>query len=192
MKKNTKQHILNSARKLFVKHGFAGTSMGKIAQLANVNHSLLFHHFDNKEKLWLAVKQNIVARAEQQTKILPDTTLLFSNFLRKIITQGIYFYRKNSDIVRMLNWQRLEGDSKQKIGVTLSSDAQAWIDAIKHYQQDGIIDNQLKPEFIVSLLLSIISSAALDPNIFISSKKNQEAYIVFCIKQLERSLAKKP
>jgi len=46
----TDYKILVSARELFVKHGFSGTSMGKIAMKANVNHSLIFHHFGNKQK----------------------------------------------------------------------------------------------------------------------------------------------
>jgi AcrR family transcriptional regulator len=188
MEKATKKNILKSARKLFVRHGFAGTSMGKIALLAKVNHSLLFYHFESKAKLWLAVKQDIVEEANHRARTLPPSTLPFRDFLKTIIKQGMDFYRKNPDIIRMLNWQRLENSASSNIGVALSSESQAWINAFKAYQSQGILLSQLQPEFIVTMLLSIISSAALDPNIFIGNKPQQEAYVDFCVDRLEQAL----
>lgn len=186
---STKQKILTAARQLFVEHGFAGTSMGKIAKLAGVNHSLLFHYFGNKENLWLAVKQTIAKDADQRSKMLPDINLNFKDFLRELIIKSIRFYRDNPDIVRMINWQRLEYNPELKIGVTISSEVQQWIDALKYYQKKGDIHRKMKPEFIMTLILSIVSSAALDQNIFISSEQNQKNYINFCVENLIKSLS---
>src|ERR1700722_14549753 len=116
---STKEKILEAARQLFVEHGFSGTSMGKIAKLAQVNHSLIFHHFGNKEKLWLEVKQSIARDANQRSKMLPEAKTPFKNFLRGLITKSINFYQDNPDIIRMINWQRLESDKDQKIGITI-------------------------------------------------------------------------
>jgi len=101
------------------------------------------------------------------------------------------FYRNNPDVIRMINWQRLEYEASQKIGITLTAETRAWIDAIKHYQKQKDIDPKFKPEFIITLILSIISSATLDPNIFITDKKNQHAYVDFCVECLQRALEKK-
>lgn len=182
---STKEKILTAARSLFVEHGFAGTSIGKIAKLAEVNHSLIFHHFHNKEQLWVAVKQHIVQEANQQTKTLPDLNLSFDIFLKKLFMQNMCFYQDNPDIIRMINWQRLENKSDQKIGITNSKEMQNWIDAFKHYQRIGDINSKVKPEFIITMILSIISSAALDPNVFINNKNNLKEYIEFCIALLK-------
>ena len=181
---STKEKILKAARKIFVEQGFAGASISMIAGLAEINHSLIFHHFENKEKLWLAVKQDIVQEANQQAVILPSTNLSFEKFLFELINNSIHFYRKNPDIIRMINWQRLESSTKKDIGVTLSKDMQNWLDAFKHYQHSGEINKKLKIEFIVTLILSIVSSAALDPNVFISSEKNLKDYIKFSTQAL--------
>lgn len=162
--------------------------MGKIAKLAGVNHSLLFHYFGNKENLWLAVKQSIAKDADQRSKMLPDTHLPFKAFLRELIIKSIHFYRDNPDIIRMINWQRLEYNSEQKIGVTLSPETQDWIDAFKHYQQKGDINPKLKPEFVITFILSIVSSAALDQNIFLNDEQEQKNYIDFCVKRLLKAL----
>jgi len=169
---------------LFVTHGFAGTSIGNIAKLAEVNHSLIFHHFKNKDQLWLAVKQSIVAEANQHTSTLPDCDLSFDDFLRELFVRNIRFYRDNPDIMRMIGWQRLEQQAGHAIGVTNSGDMQNWVQAFKHYQVQGDIQSRFKPEWIVTLILSIVSSAALDPNVFIHERQAMTEYVEFCIDTL--------
>jgi AcrR family transcriptional regulator len=185
---STKNKILAAARKLFVEHGYAGTSVGKIAKLADVNHSLVFHHFQNKEQLWIAVKENIVTEADSQNKTLPDTNLPFEDFLEKVFDQCTRFYRENPDIIHMINWQRVEHKVNQNIGITNSSEMQSWIMAFKHYQGTGDINPALKPEFIITMTLGIISSSALDPNVFLADKHSQNEYMEFCVSGLVKML----
>ncbi len=165
--------------------------MGKIAAEAQVNHSLIFHHFHNKEQLWVAVKHAIVQEANHQTKTLPETNLPFKDFLKELFMQNMNFYRNNPDLIRLLNWQRLEYETSQQIGVTLNAETQAWIDAFKHYQKQGCIQKKIKPEFIMTFILSLISSATLDPNVFINESKKQKEYVDFCIDCVLNALEKK-
>ena len=67
----------------------------------------------------------------------------------------------------MINWQRLEYESKKEIGVTLSAESKAWLSALKYYQDNGDINPRLKLEFVLTFILSIVSSAAMDSNVFI-------------------------
>lgn len=184
----TRAKILKSARKLFVEFGFAGTSMGKIAAKANINHSLIFHHFGSKEGLWKAVKQSIVIDANKLSPTLPELDQSFSEFLRKLISLNISFYRENPDIVRMISWQRLEHGNKKEIGITLSSEAKAWLASLKHYQNKGDIHRKLNLEFVLTLILSIVSSAAMDPNSFIKDPKDLNAYTEFCVEKIFKAL----
>lgn len=185
-KETTKQKILSAARKLFVSHGFAGTSIGNIAKLAAVNHSLIFHHFKNKEQLWVTVKQSIVSEANRLNSTLPDTQLPFQSFLKELFQRNLAFYRDNPDIVRMIGWQRLEAKKNHRIGLTHSADMQHWLQAFEHYQKQGDIPLSYKPEWMVTMILSIISSAAFDPNVFIEETQAMNDYIDFCIEQLSR------
>lgn len=186
----TPDKILSAARKLFVEHGFAGTSISDIASEAKVNHSLIFHHFGNKQNLWLAVKQDIVQQTNAASPLLPSLELPFATFLQKLFHQKITFYRSNPDIVRMINWQRMEYDKETEIGLNLTKEAKTWLTAFEHYQKTGNIDPSHKSEFVLSFILSLISSAALDPNVFINSAKNREAYIQFCVETLLNGLKK--
>lgn len=181
MENTTKLKILNAAKTLFIAHGFAGTSIGKIAKLAQVNHSLVFHHFTNKENLWVEVKHHVAEGAKKDLFILPSTALPFATFLEQSIANSLQYYQNNPDLIRLLNWQRLESNDNFQHGMTYSSKMQTWIEAIAHYQTTGAINPKLQPEFIVSFYLSVISSAALDLNFLILKEADRSAYITFCI-----------
>lgn len=181
---STKEKILLAARELFIKDGFTGTSIGKIAALAEVNHSLIFHHFENKAQLWIAVKQSIVEEYQTQQETLPSAKLPFRLFLEKLFSNQIKFYRDNPDIVRMFNWQRVESshdETTPAIGITLSPQCKAFLDAFAHYQEQGDIAPNLALEFVLTFIMSLIGSAALDPNVFIATEKKQQAYVKFCV-----------
>lgn len=180
----TRAKILKAARKLFVEFGFAGTSMGKIAEKAGINHSLIFHHFGNKEGLWKAVKQSIVEESNKLTPTLPGLNQSFHDFLKQLFIQNISFYRNNPDIIRMISWQRLEYKHKKEIGISISAESNAWLAALKHYQDKGDIHARLKLEFVLTYILSIISSTAMDPNVFIKQDNDFDNYIHFAVDRL--------
>lgn len=180
MKEPTKIKILSAARKLFVAHGYAGTSIGSIVKEAGINHSLVFHHFGNKQKLWLAVKMNIVQQAKSNSPTLPSTRLSLEKFIHNFLVHSFRFYKNTPDLIRLFNWQRMEG-SKTNIGVTKSKEMQVWTDAVKHYQDKGDIKKELRLEFIITMVTALTSSAALDPNIFIKKQQDLNAYLNFCV-----------
>ncbi|MBD8575961.1 TetR/AcrR family transcriptional regulator [Pseudomonas syringae] len=63
--------ILEAAKNLFVRHGYAGTSMDAIAGEAGVSKLTVYSHFTDKETLFTAA---VMARCEDQ---LPDLYFTF-------------------------------------------------------------------------------------------------------------------
>lgn len=181
---SAKEKILRAARALFSEHGYAGTAVGRIAKEAGVNHSLVFHHFQNKQNLWSCVKDSIVQDNNRISKVLPSSDLPYQEFLRKLFYQSIAFYREHPDIVRMLNWQRLEYQKPKTIKAVNTDEIKAWTKAFTHYQQNGDIRPEIKIEFLITLVLSVVSTAAMDPIVFIENEADFNAYIEYCIKQL--------
>jgi AcrR family transcriptional regulator len=53
----SREKILLIARRMFVEHGFQAISMRAIADEAGSSKALIYHYFENKEKLFLAVAQ---------------------------------------------------------------------------------------------------------------------------------------
>lgn len=186
--KETPEKILKAARALFVEHGFAGTSMGQIATKAKVNHSLLFHHFGSKKNLWLAVKDEILNEGKLVYSTLPSLDQPLRTFFKELISQAILFYKINPDLVRMINWQRMDSTTEQARGLTIANESVTWIAACKYYQDKGEIDKSLRPEFIVTFVLSIVSSIAMDPNLFTQDPESNQRYIDFCAERLYKAI----
>lgn len=67
--------VLNAAAELFVTHGYEGTTLRQIAAAAGIKAGSIYHHFDSKEALFLAVLRDGMTvmvdafeRAERQTE----------------------------------------------------------------------------------------------------------------------------
>jgi len=176
----TKRKILKAAKKLFLQHGFAGTAMGRIAEAAEVNHSLLFHHFGNKEQLWVAVKQFVVEQANKKQPIVPSTDLAWPEFVEALLHNSYQFYMSSNDIRRLINWQRLEKESKRDMKIGHTEEALEWLNAITHYKDMKSIRSELEPAFIMTMVVSLTVHVALDPNYFLRDAKSKQAYFDFC------------
>ena len=55
MELSTEEKILNAAKEVFTKKGFAATRMQEIADVADINKGLLHYHFRSKNQLFRAV-----------------------------------------------------------------------------------------------------------------------------------------
>ena len=55
----TRRALLRAARKLFVKRGYAGTSVDNVAEAARVTRGALYHHFSGKKELFQAVFEEL-------------------------------------------------------------------------------------------------------------------------------------
>lgn len=188
--KSTKEKIIEAAKDLFLAHGFAGASMGQIGRCAGVNHSLLFYHFKNKENLWMEVKHYIAKTSVEAFKVIPDITLESPLFVRELFKNSIEFYKMSPDIVRMLNWQRLESGDNPGIGATLSDEMQQWIEVFNFYKKNGAIKDTVKPEFIITMILSLAASIALDNYYFFSQSEERSQYTDFCVNTVLKAVTK--
>jgi AcrR family transcriptional regulator len=81
------QDILRSARKLFARHGYPGTTTRAIAQDAQVDPALIYHYYGSKERLFAAAidggldRSAILAQATDPRQGTPGERLIRA-FLR--------------------------------------------------------------------------------------------------------------
>src|SRR5579862_727076 len=69
---DAKAAILDAAEELFARYGFAATTTKDIATKADVNSALLYYYFADKEKLYEAVLERLVAPAFEGLKALEE------------------------------------------------------------------------------------------------------------------------
>jgi len=61
--RQTRQRILDAARREFAEHGPAGARVDQVAQRAGVNKRMIYHYFDSKDGLFRAVLSSVLADA---------------------------------------------------------------------------------------------------------------------------------
>lgn len=75
------QAILEAAEILFAKKGFDAVSMSAIAKLADTSKPNIYHHFKNKNELYLAVVKAAVKRSSVLLDVLEEAPGTFSQRL---------------------------------------------------------------------------------------------------------------
>lgn len=74
--KNTRAKIIEVATQLFMDNGYQSTSTRQIAQLAEVTQPNLYHHFKNKEEVYIGVIENLLNDVNiELVKIGEDSSL---------------------------------------------------------------------------------------------------------------------
>src|SRR3990167_202295 len=145
----TRACIIDAAFKLFAEAGFSGTTTMAIAEAANVNETLIFHHFGSKAELWKKVKAEVIDGIALDP-IDPEPKSLRA-FLEAVVQQRLLVFQKNPALVRILQWQRLE--SKQdKLAAGNILAPKNWLTPIQYLQKTQHIKATLDPEVIIILL----------------------------------------
>jgi AcrR family transcriptional regulator len=101
--KRTREAIIVSATELFFAKGFSEVSTDEIAEKAGVAKGTIFHHFDSKVKLALAVFKNFM---EQYQKSIPEDIQERSpkEIMNMFLDQTIEIGFKQTGFTKMLIW----------------------------------------------------------------------------------------
>ena len=160
----TREVILNAARKLFVQHGFAATSISQIAKAAHVaNQSLIYHHFSNKVELWKQIKQSMV---EQYLPVIHERLQQIktpADFVEAFMQTTVQVFWDSPDLKRMADWQRLEPESLKISGLSMISTGEV-VTLLDSFQQAGTVRADLSAPQIIQLLITFSNTVAEIPS----------------------------
>ena len=191
MSKNiTKDKILDAEQEVFTKKGFAGASISKIAKVAQINQSLIYHHFKSKEDLWICVKKYCVDEATKDFKAIRHDTL--ENFVQDLIDVRFSVYTHKS--MRMLiHWQALEPDVSQFYHHNMPPHPLFDISTqVKALQKKKLIRQDQDYQVLSGLVFSLSSYVFFDfSNAYNLSKKQETAYKALACEVLIQSLKSK-
>lgn len=103
------EQILQGAMQEFLQHGYAATSMSRIAATAGVSKETLYSYFESKEKLFAAIVQHIAQQHHQEvfgSESLPTDPI---EGLRLLAPKSIA--PENLDPMRMNFYRLIVGES---------------------------------------------------------------------------------
>jgi TetR/AcrR family transcriptional regulator len=94
--------ILDTAVRLFSEHGFEGVSMRAVASEAGVSKSNIYHHFESKQALYLAIMQASAARLSEMVENLAEGKGAFDERLREFARAHLAHLFENATTVRLM------------------------------------------------------------------------------------------
>ena len=155
----TRKNILNAAKILFGKQGFAGTSVQNLADKAQVTKALIYHHYSSKEALWIEVKRSLLSHYSPEEMTLPSPLKGLEAFLQAIIEYKFTAFQ-NENLVRMIIWQNLEPAAmKKKLFIPSKLSPASWLTQLSALKTL----KQLKPHISPEVAMVFISSAISGP-----------------------------
>ncbi len=106
---DTRSKLLDAAVKVFGQHGFAGSSVRQIAELAGVNHGSIKYHYSSKNQLWRAgiaylfqeMERVIFANEDQWSQMTPREQIIDH------IGSYVRFNAAHPELLRMMMFESI-------------------------------------------------------------------------------------
>lgn len=99
--RNKKQQIVEAAIKVFLKQGYAETTLARVAEEANVIRATIYSHFKNKEELFIAIIEELTINRfnpDFEQKLMTATPKQFVYMLRDVVN----FRRQDKEYLSLL------------------------------------------------------------------------------------------
>lgn len=98
----TEEQILNAAKQVFQRHGFAGARMQAIADEAGINKSMLHYYFRSKDKLFQRVFQESIRQFFPKIFTVLNADLDFTSKVEKLVDTYYSMFLENPHLPRFV------------------------------------------------------------------------------------------
>ena len=112
-KPDTRSTVLTNAKRLFAQHGYVGVSVRDIAKACGIRAASLYHHFPDKESLYLATME--FAFADKAEVIVASVSIDGppQERLAEFVTRFTMLMAEDPDFRLLLQRELLDGDEKR-------------------------------------------------------------------------------
>ena len=155
---STREAILDAARTGFAERGYAGASIGDIARVVGIAKASLLHHFPNKDELYTAVFERLLAewfvKVEEAVEGHHQGWTQFDRGL----TAGFEFFAENPDLVRLVRREALDGSHfGVDLGATLRPMFEQAVGFLERQIKEGTFRDHDPEQMVISGLGAVLS-----------------------------------
>lgn len=144
----TKRRILEAATAEFAAHGIAGARVDRIAAHADANKSLIYAYFGNKDALFDAVFEAMVATTVEEVVIDADDLPAFA--------ARVFDHRlAHPELPRLVAWDRLERNGAGIAGAAVQEAHEVKVKAVARAQREGKVPATLGATALMEFVLAV-------------------------------------
>lgn len=148
--------IIDAAIRLFSEHGFDGVSMRSVAREAGVSKSNIYHHFQSKEALYLAIMHSSAQRLSALVENLAEGKGGFDERLRAFALAHVEHIFANATTLRLFLREAFSGDEEKSrvlVEQVVGGIFQRLIVIFEEGQEAGMIRPELDPGLCAMLIM---------------------------------------
>jgi TetR/AcrR family transcriptional regulator len=148
--------ILQAAIQLFSENGFDGVSMRSVALAAGVSKSNIYHHFQSKEALYLAIMHDSARRLSDLVENLAEGEGSFDQRLRVFAQAHIRHLFENATTLRLFLREAFSGDEEKGrmlVEQVVGGIYQRLISIFREGQEAGLVRPELDPGLCALLIM---------------------------------------
>ena len=148
--------ILEAAAELFSEYGFDGVSMRRIAEAANVSKANIYHHFDSKEALYLAIMQASALKLSVLVENLAEGKGTFGQRLRVFALAHLEHLFNNASTLRLVLREAFSSDEEKGrvlVERVVGDIFKRMVSIFKAGQESGDLRSDLDPGLCAMLLM---------------------------------------
>lgn len=159
----TRAALVRAARVLFEKNGFLDTNVGDIAVKARVAHGTFYTYFTSKEEIFSevveALQADMLQIAADEPPVTSDESI--SERIERANRGYIRAYEQNA---RMMAVLEQVATFNPRLAQMRRSTRTFWrqrnSEAIRRWQERGIVDKEIDPDYAASALGSMVDRSA--------------------------------
>ena len=110
--KSTAEKILDAAEDLFAEKGYDATSLGDVADTVGIRSPSLYNHFRNKEALYTAVVERLIARFAFPLLEMLNEEVTHKSVLKWLV-KLVNLHHDNPNFARLMQHAALSGGPQQ-------------------------------------------------------------------------------
>jgi AcrR family transcriptional regulator len=152
---STREKILNSAQKLFSKHGYDGTTTKELAEKAGIAEGTLFRHFANKKAILVEVATQ--GWVELLTDLLMELSEMASyEAISQVMYKRMLRLRENYDMMRVCFMEvQFHPDLRERIQAETIDKMTVVAEAFFQTAMDRGIYRRMNPRTIAQVFLGM-------------------------------------
>lgn len=104
----TRENLLAAAEHVFSRFGYDGATVERISKQSKCFESLIYYHFGNKERLFVAVLQENYRKLIEAEQALELDIADPSGALRQIVNFYWTYYQKHPELITLLNTENMQ------------------------------------------------------------------------------------
>jgi len=143
-KSSTVANIIEASEELFLSRAYADVTVDQVAESANVTKGAVYHHFDSKEALYLAVLHNDLAAKRRLHRRAVELAGTCEQRLRRLTLDFLSLPEKKRRLVGLVRRDVNVFDPEAREGL-VEAYQEALPNQIEHILRDGVRDRELIP-----------------------------------------------